>query len=675
MTVNPPQSFQAYHLSGSSPAAISARMPEHLPTKPHSALSEVELSKVPSALRSKFSLATLAKFTSNSCRLNWRKLLSGFAFALGCCSVASPGMAAERLVVRLGPIHQSVMIADLEHFANTGKVPQGLKLYSPLLTPETRQVLSSRLQLDPNVGDKLVEELLHSSAGERFLNTLQGAIPNTDIDKLKTALTQAARKPEGMSLIGFLKTFPEPVVTLDAISAIALVSQLNLPSWQSQTLSSVLDRELTVDTKPLHTELNPSQAGPYWVWKQTMSLQDYGRDRSIPVDLYWSRRRTTGPLVVISHGFGADRRFLGYLAYHLASYGLTVVAVEHPGSNVAWLTGKNFSQSGIKTAGSLLPATEFVDRPKDVSFLLDRLGRLNRFSTSLKGKFNTNEVVVIGHSLGGYTALALAGTKLSLDHLRQFCSDPNPVMFSPADLLQCNAADLQDAPTNLGDSRIKRVVLLNPVIGRLFDEKSLAGVKIPTLMLAATDDSITPAVSQQFLPFTQLHNSKYLLTAIGATHLSVGDPANLNRALTQSIFVRERHEDTEALRQLLQGVTLAFVEQLTPNAKQYAPFLTPAYAQSFSSQTLKLRLNTELPPNFTNWLKMAALPMEQLVSSSLSRNQMQAGCDAEAGCLLSSLPLVMFILSGNLPLAGSQFFKLKNRKLKNQHRQQNHKKS
>lgn len=599
--------------------------------------------------------------------------LSGVLLTLG-CGVATPGRAAERLVVRIGPIRQSVSISNLEYFAETGEIPKDLKLYSPLLSQQpVRQILSSRLQIDPNLGDKLVEDLLHSSAGERFLNTLQVAIPDTDAEQIKTALSQAAQQPDGISFLGFLKAFPEQTVTVDVISAIALASQLNLPSWQSQTLSSVLDRELTVESKPLQTKFDPSQPGPYWVWKQTMMLQDYKRDRSIPVDLYWTRRQVEGPLVVISHGFGADRRFLGYLAYHLASYGLTVVAVEHPGSNVAWLTGETLQQAGIKT-GSVLPASEFIDRPKDVSFLLDRLSRLNRFSKDLSGKFNTEKVVVIGHSLGGYTALALAGTHLSLDHLRQFCNDPDPVMFSPADLIQCNAADLPDVPTDLGDARVARVVLLNPVIGHLFDEKSLSQVKIPTLILAATDDTITPAVSQQFLPFTQLHTSKYLLTAIGATHLSVGDPANLNRALTQSIFVRERQEDTESLRQLLQGVTLAFVQQLSPNAADYSPFLSPAYAQAFSTESLKLRLNSELPPNFANWLKMAALPMEQLVSSSLSRNRVTLTavgiCRSESSCLFGSLPLVMFILSGSCPYKGHQFFKQWA-----QRRPRNHKKS
>ena len=589
-------------------------------------------------------------------KVPWLKgTLFGIVFTLGLS--AAPGRAAEQVTVRMGPLQQSVAIADLEFFAKTGTVPASLSLYAPLLTPEVRQALDSRLQLDPNVGNKLVEDLLYSSAGERFLNTLQVAMPDTDAAELKYALSQAAVRSDGMSILGILRSFPSRIVTIDAPSTIALVSQMNLPAWQSQTLNSVLERELTVSAKPTKLPFDPTQTGPYWVWKQTMTLRDYDRDRTIPVDLYWSRH-TQGPLVVISHGFGADRRFLGYLAHHLASYGLTVVAVEHPASNVAWLTS-----SGVDSPhnSSILPATEFIDRPKDVSFVLDRLSQLNRFSEVLHDKFNTNQVTIIGHSLGGYTALALAGAPLSLKSLRQFCNDPNPVALSPADVLQCSAADLPDHTANLRDPRIVQTIILNPIIGRLFDEASLAKVTIPTLMLAATDDSITPAVSQQFLPFTKLKTKKYLLTAIGATHLSVGDPANLNRSLTQSIFVRERPDsETEPLRVLLQGVSLAFIEQLTPQASTYAPFLNPTYAQSFSTPELKLRLNSDLPPNFSNWLKMAALPMEQLVSRTLSKSH-DPQCDRRNLCLLHDLPLVMFIVPGGLPLLGLQFFTLKRR--------------
>lgn len=581
-------------------------------------------------------------------------------------SMTAPAWASDRVAIRLGPFKQSVAIADLEKFAKTGEVSDQLQLYAPLLNAEVQATLRSQLQLDPSIGDKLVEDLLHSSAGERFLNTLQVAIPDASSSQLQVALMQASKQPGGMSLLGLLRAFPKQTVTIDATSAIALASQLNLPYWQSQALSSMLDRELTVNSPPIRAAIDPTTMGPSWVWKQTMVLKDYQRERTIPVDLYWSRRQAQGPMVVLSHGFGADRRFLGYLAYHLASHGLTVVALEHPASNVAWLTSDSITPSRTVPKSNILPATEFLDRPKDVSFVLDRLSRLNQFSSTLKGKFNTEQVTVIGHSLGGYTALALAGANLSLGHLRQFCNDPNPVVFSPADLLQCNAADLPDAQVNLRDPRIVQTVILNPVIGRLFDQNSLAQVKVPTLMLAGTDDTITPAVSQQFLPFTQLQNSKFLLTAIGGTHLSVGDPANLNYGFTQSIFVRERSEaETEGLRRLLRGVSLAFIKQLTPDANRYAPFLTPAYAQSFSTEDLKLRLNAQLPPNFSKRLKIAALPMEQLISSTLAKGKAESQsngiCHTQPECWLGSLPLVMFILPGGLPLAASQFFKLRRR--------------
>lgn len=592
-------------------------------------------------------------------------LLWGLGLGLG-CGMTTPVLAAEQLAIRIGPFQQSIQISDLEQFSQTGQVPPTLRLYAPLLTDQVRYALRSRLQLDRNVGDKLVEDLLYSSSGERFLNTLQVAIPSANPAQLRSTLMQAARHRDGMSLLGLLRSFPEKTVTVDAASAVALASQVNLPYWQSQTLSSMLERELTVKSSPFRSQLDPAQMGQQWVWKQSLTLRDYQRDRSIPIDLYWSRR-TQGPLVVLSHGFGADRRFLSYLAYHLASNGITVVAVEHPGSNVAWLTSSSLDNAGVNAMSTILPASEFVDRPKDVSFVLDRLQQMNRFSSRLRDKLNTEQVTIIGHSLGGYTALALAGAQPNLKHLREFCNDPNPVAFSPADLLQCNAADLPEQVGKLRDSRIAQTILLNPVIGRLFDAKSLAQVAVPTLMLASTDDAITPAVSQQFLPFTELKtDKKYLLTAIGATHLSVGDPANLNHSLTQSIFVRERpDEETKALRQLLQGVSLAFIKQLTPEAERYKPFLSSAYAQSFSTANLKLRLNATLPPNFTNWLKVAALPMEQLVSGTLAQRQQAAQqnlCDLNPDCLLNNLPLVMFILPGGLPLAATQLLRRRQRR-------------
>jgi len=590
-----------------------------------------------------------------------QRLFCLMGLLLGVGSFADPGLAAERVTIRLGPIQQSVAIADLESFAETGNISPALSPYRGLLSQDIRRALQSQLELDPNVSDKLIADLLDSAAGERLLEMLQIIIPDSDIEALEAALTVAAQEVDGLSLLTFLRAYPEETITIDGSSMIALASQINLPYWQGQALSSILEQELTVETTtPFQAEFDPSQLGHHWVRQQTMTLQDYERDRTIPVDLYWSRR-SQGPLIVLSHGFGADRRFLTYLAYHLASYGFTVAALEHPASNVAWLTEITLGASEQGILGDILPASEFIDRPRDVTFLLDRLERVNRYSLLLQGKFNTEQVVVIGHSLGGYTALALAGADLNPSGLKQRCADLGAAAnLSPADWLQCTAAELPDERINLRDRRVARIIALNPVIGHMFDEESLQKIEVPVLMTSGTDDTITPAVSQQLLPFTKLRAPKYLLTAIGATHLSVGDPVNLNHALTQSMFIRERRgEETEPLRQLLQGVSLAFIKQLTPEAELYQPFLTAAYAQSMSTPSLPLRLNSELTPNLMNWLKMLALPLERLVLSTLQRPRQTDSVDGLISRIVTHLPLVMFILPGNLPIIGNRLFRRK----------------
>jgi predicted dienelactone hydrolase len=146
------------------------------------------------------------------------------------------------------------------------------------------------------------------------------------------------------------------------------------------------------------------------------------------------------------------------------------------------------------------------------------------------------------------------------------------------------------------------------VIGRLFGDRGLRQVETPVLMLAASDDTLTPVLSHQLQPFTQLRQPKWLLTAIGGTHLSVSDPATVLGATTQGTLVRERRgAEVDPLRRLLQGVSLAFVKQLTPEAEKYQPFLSSAYAQSYSSQNLALRLNDRLPSSLNFWLELTAM--------------------------------------------------------------------
>ena len=107
-----------------------------------------------------------------------------------------------------------------------------------------------------------------------------------------------------------------------------------------------------------------------------------------------------------------------------------------------------------------------------------------------------------------------------------------------------------------------------------------------------------PILNHQLRPFTEIGTQKYLVTAVGGTHLSVGNPSS--QTITTGTIKELRGTEAQPLRQLISGVSLAFIKQLTPEAKLYQPFLTPAYAQSLSTPNLPLRLSTELPESIIN---------------------------------------------------------------------------
>ncbi len=528
-------------------------------------------------------------------------------FAL-CCSITPSASAAERMKLRVGPFQQSVTVNDLEKFAQTGELSPGLKPYALVLTPQVRQMLNKSLHIDSRVADKFFDDLFASSDGEQLIKQLSVALPGSSTQQLKVALSLAVRQTHNLSFLSFLRAYPAESMTVDLTSAVGIAMQLNASHLQSKVLSPLLERDLKVETDAYNrSSFDPAATGNETVRQQTLILRDRRRKRKIPADIYYSVN-SHGPLVVMSHGFAANRKFLTYLARHLASHGLTVVSLEHPGSNVSSLSKIS---AGINLK-NLLPASEFIDRPQDVSFLLDQLEKINRGKGDLQGKFNTQQVSVVGHSFGGYTALALAGGKLNPKELRSFCQELSPLGRSPADWLQCAAADLPYGKIQLKDRRVVQAIAFNPIVGNLFG-KDLAQVSVPTLILSSSEDTITPTINHQLRPFRKLKGEKYLLAAIGGTHMSVTDIGNLNSPMGRNTLVRElMGEEAEPVRRLARGISLAFIQQLTPQARTFQPFLTPAYVQSLSTSTVSLRLATELPINLDAWLNVLYLGSRQV---------------------------------------------------------------
>ncbi len=536
--------------------------------------------------------------------------LKGFLCSLGIVcgwgAVMPTAHAAETVTIHLGPFEQKVKVDDLENFAKNGKLPKKLQVFSSFLTPQVKEVLNQRLQLNPEFADKFIDGLARTPQGQRLISSIGGVIPGSTSQSLKDTLNLTARRFNGLTILGFVRSYPGENITVDATKAIGLTLELNANNLQSQAFAALLERETAKnDIIALPKNINPGKSGYQQVEVTSFTFQDRQRNRTIPVDIYTATGATQKPLVVISHGFGATRRHLQYLARHLASYGFTVAALEHPGSNAIAVNSVTNSSSDLS---KLISAREFIDRPLDVSFLLNELAKLNLQQGQLQNKLNTENVTIIGHSLGGYTALALAGGKLDLNSLQKFCKNSLGISQAPGDWLQCAAVGLQDSDiknTPLQDKRIKGAIALNPLVGNLFGRKGLENINTPVLMLASSEDALTPALKHQFAPFTELKGSKYLITAIGGTHLSVSDPAYQTSDIT-NIVKERRGSETQNLRELVSGVSLAFIKQQTSEAKIYQPFLTPLYAKSLSTAQLPLRLVSELPGNLKKWAEFVA---------------------------------------------------------------------
>ena len=515
--------------------------------------------------------------------------------------------AVEQLHLRLGFLGQSVAIADLESFASTGEVPPSLQLYRPLLTPEVQKALGKPWQIPPSLAERFLDDLLPTTDGERVIASLHRVIPEANLTDLRLALITGAKQEHGLTLINLLRQYPGEKLTVDIGGVLAIALQVQTSYLQSKLLSPWIAQEFPPNaqkiTSPVN-ELDPSQAGAWEVRRRSWSFSDPQRQRTIPVDIYWGRGKnppSPAPLVVISHGFAADRHFLDYLANHLASHGLVVITIEHPKSNINWLASIALGNN----PDALLPAREFIDRPLDVSFILDQLAEINQRRGFWQGNLATDRVAIIGHSLGGYTALALAGGEINLAAVRQFCQTRSLWERSPADWFQCGMEQLPAQNLQLADARIAQAIVLNPVTGKLFGQQGLSKITIPTLILTSTNDAVTPSLDHQLKAFQQLNSPKYLLSVIGGTHLSASDPRHINQDLATNPLVPEVIGEAAApLHEVLKGVTLSFVQQLTPEAANYSPFLTSTYIQSRSTDSLSFRFNTSLSLATTTFMGM-----------------------------------------------------------------------
>ncbi|BAZ38120.1 hypothetical protein NIES4101_40550 [Calothrix sp. NIES-4101] len=539
-----------------------------------------------------------------------RKIIKLIAGILATCAGIqilgiSPAKAADRLVVRFGAFSESITLAELQAIAETGEFPKGYEIYTKRLSPQQRSQVISALQTNMPVGVVTVNRLLNTRIGTTILSDLTKVVrrkDNAGLQALRAGLVLGSSTPQGLSVLSFIAAYPSNQLEIDLQQAFQVAGNFNLAFWQTQRFMEAIAPRLSSRKAELQLLFDPSQSGKAQVEVIKLTLNDKKRQRLLPVDLYWSSDvNADKPVIIFTHGLGSVRSEIKYLAEHLASHGYAVVAFEHPGSNAAYLDG------ALAGKNRIMKPQEFLERPQDISFILDELAAKNRHPNfSLAGKLATHNALVLGYSFGGSTALVLGGAEYQLAQLKQRCQE-NIAVFSLGEGIQCIAQELPENNYQWRDARVKRIIALNPTTSLLFGETGLSKVEIPTLMLAASADKTTPALTEQIVGFEKMRSLKWLVGIIGATHLSVKDPSatidqrgKINTPVSGGEIVGEEAAD---VRKYIKAVVLAFAAQLTPDAKNYEVFLTPDYAKFSSTEAFPILLVTEIPTDAMDIVK------------------------------------------------------------------------
>ncbi|NEZ56399.1 alpha/beta hydrolase [Adonisia turfae] len=517
--------------------------------------------------------------------LHWFRNLALFLGGAAPLVFIAPTLAAEDVTLSYGLLELSVSVASLEGYATDNQVSEELEFYLKFLNEEERRDLREILTTPLDVSAVTLSQVLYDPLGELWLdrlgNVIQTASRQNGARGLRGALILAADDEGGLTLLNLIRRFPTPTLRINSVEILDVVNTVVDLLDQTETAIAMLHTQTNTEisaTEPIDYAQRPdlTQAGPVSWRTQTLELRDLQRDRQLPVDLYIPQSNTPVPLVVISHGFAASRTNFVDVAQHLASYGIAVAAIEHPGSN--------FQQVENLLAGNASAAmapNEFVDRPQDISYLLDYLETQTR--GALARQFDLNSVGVIGHSFGGYTALALAGAQINVEQLETRCTsdliEADSVNISIP--LQCLALQSQfEQP--LQDERVTAAFVFNPITSLVFGEAGLGQLSTPILMVGGSADPVAPALTEQIQPFTWLTPSdKYLALMQGGHH---------NYAQSETLPDELSGPDPTLAREYLKVLGLAFMQTHVAGQSNYRQFLQAGYAQYLSRESLPLTL-------------------------------------------------------------------------------------
>lgn len=177
------------------------------------------------------------------------------------------------------------------------------------------------------------------------------------------------------------------------------------------------------------------------------------------------------PVVVLSHGSGGNAPQMGWLIREMVASGMIVVATNHPGTTSR--DSDPFQTIRIR------------ERPADLTALLD-------WTLGSDLPAESNRVGVLGFSLGGHSALALAGSRVTKAAFIDYCATHDGM---PDCTWMLNAGvdfatiDQPLYEADHSDPRVRAAVAVDPALSLATTPDSLAAMDLPVLVINLGQDA------------------------------------------------------------------------------------------------------------------------------------------------------------------------------------------
>jgi predicted dienelactone hydrolase len=303
-------------------------------------------------------------------------------------------------------------------------------------------------------------------------------------------------------------------------------------------------------------------------------LHDDARNKDIPIRVVYPAKSGKVPLIVFSHGAGGSGEGYTGLTDYWAQHGYICISPTHADSfDQQKEAGRHASLFSALYDSSVSPEA-WLNRVKDVVFVLDSLDAIEKQAPEIKGRIDHDKIGVGGHSFGAFTAQAVGGA------LVQFPGEPQP--------------------KSLRDPRVKAVLLLSPQgTGKAgMVESSWKDFENPMMVMTGSRDygdwrtmgrekeAASPEWRTEPYKFAKA-GDKYLLFIKDASHMSfTGLPATQTGSLAQRS--QALGIDEKAIFQWVQTGSMAFWDTYLKQEKSARVFLQNDDLAKLSNGSIKI---------------------------------------------------------------------------------------